>query len=145
MSWYLFDIKYIIETYLNKCGILIDTMDESFCTVYKTLEVIGKKWNLLIVQSIYKGGSDKKRYSEIKKDLHEITGKILSARLKELETNKLIKKEVLTSQTPISTYYSLTLRGFELTKIIQDMKKWGLKHEFKNSECEASNCRYCKI
>ncbi len=119
-------------------------MDEN-CTVYKTLEVVGKKWNLLIVQSIYKGGQNKKRYSEIKKDMHEITGKILSARLKELESNELIKKEIDSSQIPISTHYSLTPRGEALTKIIQDIKKWGLQYQFKNKTCQASNCKYCKL
>ena len=115
------------------------------CTIYKTLDIVGKKWSLLIILSIYKGKSKEKRYSKIKKDLHTITPKILSTRLKELEKEKIIRKKIDSSSIPISTYYSLTECGTALIKIIQDLKKWGLEWKFKNKECTSTFCKQCKI
>jgi DNA-binding HxlR family transcriptional regulator len=117
-------------------------MDES-CTVYNTLNLIGKKWVLLIILSINKGDKDQRRYSQIKKDLHGITGKILSLRLKELEKNRLIKKNKDISIIPNKTYYSLTRSGKSLLKIIKDIKTWGLNWNFPNKICSSTLCRNC--
>ncbi|HZX45115.1 MAG TPA: helix-turn-helix domain-containing protein [Candidatus Nanoarchaeia archaeon] len=111
------------------------------CTIYKTLELIGSKWSLLIILSIYK--TREKRFSGIKKDLKEITSKILSTRLKELEKEGLVKRRIDASTNPISVYYSLTQSGFALTKIIQDVKNWGLQYKFKDKECQAAFCKNC--
>lgn len=114
------------------------------CTVYKTTDIIAKKWTLLIILSIYKGNG-KLRYSEIKKDLANITPKILSSRLKELEKEKIITKETDTKSTPIKTYYSLTKSGKDLIKIIQDLKEWGVKWKQGSRVCRSSLCKDCKL
>ena len=119
-------------------------MDER-CTVYKTLDIVGKKWSLLIILSIYKADDNRKRYSCIKKDLASITGKILSKRLKELEKEDLLAKYVDDSKIPVNTYYSLTESGKELIKIIKEIKRWGLRHKFKNDICKAKFCKNCGI
>lgn len=118
-------------------------MDYS-CTVYKTVDIVAKKWSLLIILSMYKGNG-KLRYSEIKKDLKTITPKILSSRLKDLKEEKIVKKEIDSSSVPIKTYYSLTNSGIDLVKIIQDIKKWGLKWKIKNKVCEATFCKHCNL
>jgi DNA-binding HxlR family transcriptional regulator len=80
-------------------GILSDTMAEK-CTVYKTIDLIGKKWSLLIILSIHKAENNKTRYTDIKNDLHQVTGKVLSKRLKELEDEKIITKSIDSSKSP---------------------------------------------
>jgi DNA-binding HxlR family transcriptional regulator len=115
------------------------------CTLYKTINIISKKWSLLILLSIYKSKLYKKQYSAIKKDLNIITPKILSARLKELENEKIIKKQIDNTKIPINTYYSLTKSGIELVKIIQSMKKWGLNFKFNNKDCFNFNCKNCNL
>ena len=117
-------------------------MDDS-CTVYKTADIIAKRWSLLIILSIYKN-NDKSRYSEIKRDLKTITPKILSSRLKELESEKIITKETQNS-VPIKTFYTLTASGKDLVKIIQDLKKWGLKWKVKNKTCKSTFCKHCNL
>lgn len=119
-------------------------MDEN-CTVYKTVNVLSKKWNLLLIQSIYKSKNYTKRYTEIKKDLAEITPKILSQRLSELEHGGLIEKQVDSSQVPIKSFYTLTQSGQELINVVRGMKKWGLKWKFPSSACEKTNCRNCRL
>ncbi|MAG50931.1 transcriptional regulator [archaeon] len=114
------------------------------CTVYETADFIGKRWTLLILLELYKGKS-KKRYSEIKKDLKEITPKILSARLKELEKKDLIKKEIDTSSIPMKCYYSLNKSGTDFIKIIQQIKSWALKWKIDNRLCQLSECKNCEL
>ena len=121
----------------------MDTMDE--CTVYKTIDLIGKKWSLLIILSIYKSKDNRRQYSSIKKDLHSITGKILSKRLKELENEKIITKEIDKNKIPVNTFYSLTESGNALIKIVNEIKKWGLEYKFNNDECKATFCKNCKL
>ena len=53
------------------------TMDAN-CTVYKTMDFISKKWTLLILLELFKEGKEKKRYSEIKNKMDDITPKVLS-------------------------------------------------------------------
>ena len=119
-------------------------MDET-CTVHKTVDYISKKWTLLILLEIYKGESSKKRYSEIKKSLPDITPKILSSRLKELETQGLLTKHIDTSNFPIKCEYTLTKSGLDLIGIIKDIKHWALRWNIKNDACEQLDCKQCEL
>jgi DNA-binding HxlR family transcriptional regulator len=119
-----------------------DTMDET-CTVYKTVDFIAKKWTLLILLELYKGNKETKRYSDLKNSLPEITPKILSARLKELEDEKMITKTVDSSQFPIKCEYRLTKSGSDFIRIIKDIKTWALTWKFKNTVCENKDCKNC--
>lgn len=110
------------------------------CIVYKTADFIGKKWTLLIILELSRG---KKRYNELKKGLLNITPKILSLRLKELEKEKLITKTIDDSIKPIKCEYKLTKSGYAFIPIIQDMKSWALKYKFKNKTCEETDCEKC--
>ncbi len=118
-------------------GFFLYTMD---CTVYKTLDIISKKWSLLIILEIIRGNG-KVRYSVIKKHLPGITPKILSTRLKELEKDGLLKKETLID--PIKTYYHLTDSAKDLIKIINSVKKWGLKWKYNDKTCNSTLCKNC--
>jgi DNA-binding HxlR family transcriptional regulator len=118
---------------------------EQDCTIYKTANFIGKRWTMLILLELYKGESKWKRYSEIKRSMEEITPKILSQRLKELEKEGLITKKIDASEFPVKCEYSLTNSGDAFVKIIQDIKKWALKWKIKNIVCEKANCKECEL
>ena len=119
-------------------------MDKT-CTVYKTIDLIGKKWSLLIILSIHKSKENERQYTSIKKDLKSVTGKVLSKRLKELENEQIIIKKIDNSKIPVNTYYSLTKSGKALVKIVDEIKKWGLEYKFKKDECKATFCKNCRL
>jgi DNA-binding HxlR family transcriptional regulator len=119
-------------------------MDEN-CTVYKTMEYLSKKWSLIILLEIYKGELEKKRYSEIKKNIPAISPKILSSRLKELEREGIIKKKIDTSSFPVKCEYSLTNSGKDFINIIKNIKNWALKWNIKNQICKERNCKDCEL
>jgi DNA-binding HxlR family transcriptional regulator len=112
------------------------------CTIYRTIDFISKKWTLLILLELYKTQGTK-RYSELKNSLLDITPKILSSRLRELEQQGLITKTIDTSGFPVKCKYTLTESGKEFIRIIKDIKKWSLQWKTKNKECEQQDCKHC--
>jgi DNA-binding HxlR family transcriptional regulator len=119
-------------------------MDEA-CTVYKTVDFISKKWSIIILLELFRGNKQAKRFSEIKESLREITPKVLSARLKELEYEGLIVKKVDASQFPVKCEYSLSSSGVDFIGVIQNIKQWALKWKPHQKACEESNCRHCEL
>jgi len=113
------------------------------CTIYKTSNIIGKKWTILILLELYKGAK-KIRYTKLKESVHGITAKILAERLRELEKEEMIKKDIDTTSFPIKSEYSLTPAGEDFIKIIKSIKAWALKHKYKNQNCMKNDCKNCK-
>lgn len=114
------------------------------CTVYRTMEYLSKRWAILILHELYKG-EEWKRFSEIKRSMKQVTPKILTERLKELEIEGLIEKRVDTSCVPIKSEYRLTPASIELMDVVHDLKKWALKWKIDNQACANSNCRLCRL
>ncbi len=114
------------------------------CAVYKTVDFIGKRWTLLILLELYKG-KKWKRYSELKNSLLEITPKILSMRLKELESRGMINKKISAEKFPIKCEYSLTKKGTEFFNVIKVIKDWSLGWETDNKACKKSDCEKCGL
>jgi len=114
------------------------------CTIYRTIDFISKKWTLLILLELYKTQGTK-RYTELKHSLPEITPKVLSSRLRELESQKLITKHINTKDFPIKCEYTLTESGKDFIRIIKDIKKWSLYWKIKSTECEHQDCKQCEL
>jgi len=81
----------------------------------------------LIILELYKGSKKWKRYNELKAKLLEITPKMLSMRLKELEKQGLVKHHLDAKEFPVKSKYRLTDSGQDFVKIIKGVKRWGLK------------------
>lgn len=114
------------------------------CTIYRTVDVVGKKWTMLIMLQLNKG-EQWKRYSELKKGLLGITPKILSLRLKELEAENLISKKVDASVVPVKCEYALTESGKDFMRVLKDIKLWALKWNILNPDCDAKECKHCLL
>lgn len=115
------------------------------CTVYKTADIVGKKWSLLILFELYRSGTREKRYTEIKLALPKITPKLLSLRLKELERDGLISKKIDTSSFPVKSTYKLTKAGEEFIVVAKALKNWSLKWHIKNDYCKKTECKFCDL
>ena len=96
----------------------------SICPVSKALTFIGKKWSIEIIRDMFFG---KKRFKEFKEGKPNLSNKVLSECLKNLENNGVIEKKIINS-SPISTEYYLTRRGKALNQIIYEMAVFAL-HE----------------
>ncbi len=96
---------------------------EEECSIEKALTIIGGKWSFLIIKNLFGGTM---RFGEIRKALHDISPKTLTVRLKELEQNGIVTRTVHPTIPP-AVEYTLTEKGWDLIKIIEEMKAWGKK------------------
>ena len=102
----------------------------SFCPVSKALTFISKKWSIEIIKDMFFG---KKRFKEFKEGKPNLSNKVLSDCLKNLENNGIIEKRILNS-TPISTEYHLTELGKSLNRVIYELAIFALEN------CDDKEC-----
>ncbi len=115
------------------------------CTIYQTANFIGKRWTMLILLELSKRDPKTKGFIKLKNNLPQITSKILSSRLKELEQEGLITKKMDFKTFPKKSEYSLTASGKEFLHVIKEIKRWSLKWKVHNDTCEQTICQDCKI
>jgi DNA-binding HxlR family transcriptional regulator len=97
---------------------------KTIMAVHDAMDVLNGKWKISIVAALC---YNKKRYSDILRDVKGISGKMLSRELKEMEVNKLVKRTVLDTQ-PVTVQYELTAYGIQLKKVIEQLAEWGIEH-----------------
>ena len=115
------------------------------CTVNQTVRYLSKKWMLLIILELYKGEGYTRRFSELRLTLQDITPKVLSERLKELEEEGILTRNVDTSIFPIRSEYTLTESGLDLIDLIRDIKRWALRWKIDNIPCGEQDCKICVL
>lgn len=101
-----------------------ETCNASLNAVKDALYVLNGKWKLPLIISMQDGP---KRFNEIQKSLGEITPKILSKELKDLELNEFVIRKVY-STTPVTVTYELTEYSGSLDKVINELRSWGMQH-----------------
>jgi len=94
----------------------------SGCPISSTLDVVGDKWSLLIIRDMLV--KHKKTFKEISESDEIIAPSILSARLKLLESYKLIFRTKIPDNKK-ENIYLLTEKGIRLTPIIIEFSLWG--------------------
>ena len=91
------------------------------CPVELTLLLISNKWKVLIIRDLLDGT---KRVSELKKSINNISQKVLTSNLREMEENDLLTRKVY-PEVPPRVEYTLTDIGYSLKTLLDDMDKWG--------------------
>jgi DNA-binding HxlR family transcriptional regulator len=92
--------------------------------VQDTHFVIGGKWKLPIIISIYNGHN---RFNEILQSIPKITNRVLSKELRHLEENLLVSRKVY-DDYPARIEYTLTEYSNSVTEVLVAMEKWGKQH-----------------
>lgn len=99
---------------------------EYYCTVELTLHIIGGKWKPIILYHLGQEGT--RRFGEIKQVMPNITQKMLTQQLRELEGDGLIHRQVY-AQVPPKVEYSLTEFGRSILPVLQSLCQWGQIYE----------------
>lgn len=86
----------------------------------RAAELLGKRWNPQLVRVLLTGAT---RYSGLKAQIPQISDNLLSERLKELEAEGILVREV-TPSTPVRIDYRLTERGRDLAGVIEELGAW---------------------
>lgn len=95
------------------------------CPVETTLQLIGNKWEVLILRDLMPG---KKRFSELRASIGSISQKVLTAKLREMEANGLVQRKVY-AEVPPRVEYSLTPLGRSLKPVLDSLEKWGYQYK----------------
>ena len=91
------------------------------CAVEATLQLIDGKWKGVILYHLLEGTL---RFNAIRRRLPNITQRMLTAQLRELEQDGFVLRTVY-PEVPPKVEYSLTARGRTLEPVIMALKKWG--------------------
>ena len=113
---------------------MADLQKKYNCPLELTMDLIGVKWKLIILWYLLDGS---KRFSQLNRLMPNITQKMLTTQLRELEEKGLINRHVY-PQVPPKVEYSLTEQGYSLKHILNDICSWSTSYA-KDNEIEISN------
>jgi len=95
--------------------------DDALCPKYcRAVDVLGKRWTCLIVSILLQGP---RRFTELEHSIPGIGGRMLTERLKDLETNGIVERQVGPSPSA-RLEYALTSKGDGLRRVIQEIELW---------------------
>jgi DNA-binding HxlR family transcriptional regulator len=110
---------------IDNSEVVIELGEQQFhCAMDVTMHFIGGKWKTVVLWYLR---HDKKRFSELKAVMPQITEKMLSIQLKQLEKDGLIMRTVYTSKPPLKVEYALTDFGKSLIPLLNEIASWGRK------------------
>jgi DNA-binding HxlR family transcriptional regulator len=90
--------------------------------LHTAVELVGKRWTGAILYVLLKSGRPM-RFTEIGHAVPDLSDRLLSERMKELEAHGIVERTVSRS-TPVRVEYELTERGRELAPALKALKAW---------------------
>ncbi|HAQ07983.1 MAG TPA: transcriptional regulator [Bacillus bacterium] len=95
-------------------------MDKSICPRFeKAMTIISQRWTGMIIYQLLSGPQ---RFCTIESSMG-VSGRVLSERLKDLENEGIVRREVY-PETPVRIEYSLTEKGKALEPLMREIENW---------------------
>jgi DNA-binding HxlR family transcriptional regulator len=93
----------------------------SFCPRYhQAVELVGRRWTGAVIRVLLQGRA---RYHSLRDAIPDISDRMLSERLRELEQEGVIER-VVVPETPVRVEYDLTEKGRALEPVVRAIAKW---------------------
>ena len=105
------------------------------CQTRGTLDLIGDKWSLLVIGLL---GQGRRRFSELKREIEDISQRMLTLTLRHLEREGLVERTVF-PVVPPRVDYELTDLGRTLLETVQSLIDWAIAN---NGRIVAARARY---
>ncbi|WP_168123175.1 helix-turn-helix domain-containing protein [Paenibacillus sp. HB172176] len=102
-------------------GSTLECSDYVECPVEYTLKIIGGSWKSILLYRLMSGTM---RFNELRRSCPNITQRMLTLQLRDLEEHGLVHRKVY-AEVPPKVEYSLTDKGRSVLPIIRMMKEWG--------------------
>lgn len=98
--------------------------DFHLCPKFESaFELIGKRWTGLIIRVLLSGP---KRFKDMTEIITNVSSKVLTERLKELETAGIVSR-VVYPEMPVRIEYCLSEKGKDLLPVLDELQKWADK------------------
>lgn len=110
------------------------------CPLEYGLEIFGRKWNSRIICVL--AAKKVLRYSEIRKEMGNITDAVLASALKDLIANEIVIRKAY-DEIPPRVEYSLSAKGISVVPILQSICKWSGIFYKDDSERMMVHCQKC--
>jgi DNA-binding HxlR family transcriptional regulator len=98
----------------------------------RALKVISGRWKAIILYHLFDGP---KRLSELKRQVPDVSQKVLIQQLRELEEHGLVHREIF-RQVPPRVDYSATALGLSLEPVLRALCEWGQRHAAELNELD---------
>jgi DNA-binding HxlR family transcriptional regulator len=98
----------------------------------RALKVISGRWKAIILYHLFDGP---KRLSELKRQVPNVSQKVLIQQLRELEEHGLVHREIF-RQVPPRVDYSATALGLSLEPVLRALCEWGQRHAAELNELD---------
>ncbi|QYJ17110.1 HTH-type transcriptional regulator YodB [Rubrobacter xylanophilus DSM 9941] len=94
---------------------------EAFCPRYqRAVEIIGRRWSGAILRAMLRGAT---RFGEIRDVVPNLSSRMLSERLRELEAEGIVERVVI-PERPVRIEYRLTEKGRALNEVVEALARW---------------------
>ena len=94
---------------------------DTVCSYYhRAVELIGRRWTGVVLSALLDGST---RFSELRDAIPDISDRMLSERLKELEADGIVERTVI-PETPVRVEYRLTDKGYALQGVVDAISAW---------------------
>lgn len=96
------------------------SVEKTICPKFeKAMGILGQRWTGMIIYQLLEGPT---RFCNIESAIG-VSGRVLSERLKDLESEGIVKREVF-PETPVRIEYSLTEKGLALEPLMKEIESW---------------------
>ena len=112
-----------MEFFAEKCDGKKETTKDGACPLRELLSRLGDKWSVLLILTLARMPKEKARFSELKRSLPEISQRMLTATLRNLERDGLISREMF-AEVPPRVEYQLTELGVSILNPMRDIVNW---------------------
>jgi DNA-binding HxlR family transcriptional regulator len=97
--------------------------DHGVCPLRELLSRLGDKWSVLLILTLARMPNERARFSELKRSLPDISQRMLTATLRNLERDGLISREMF-AEVPPRVEYQLTELGVSILDPMREFVKW---------------------
>ena len=105
-------------------------LEGNICPVDQSLKLFSKKWHIQIIRDLFFG---KNRFKDFKEDKPDLSNKVLTDCLKDLESNGLIGKKTFEDNSKVTEYF-LTDEGKRMNRIIYELAMFTLEKDESKSD-----------
>ncbi|MBB6694898.1 helix-turn-helix transcriptional regulator [Cohnella xylanilytica] len=95
------------------------------CKAEAVLEILAGKWKRVILEQLFSNGT--MRFSELRRAIPDITKKMLTSQLRELEYHDIVSRQVHLDVPP-KVEYSVTEYAHRLIPLLEGLNRWGTEH-----------------